>query len=123
MKMHVCAHSKHLLLIIFLLLPVHVAVAPFTMSHPIHMHGHHFHVVKVAYPSYNRTTGFIDVDNPDIRCDSPACNSPTWADPTWRGDNIPGLNLRNPPLKDTVLVPSGGYVVIRITADNPGTLD
>lgn len=29
--------------------------------------------------------------------------------------------LQDAPLKDTVLVPNGGYTVIRFTADNPGT--
>lgn len=34
--------------------------------------------------------------------------------------NALGLNLVNPPLKDTVVIPKGGYVVIRIRANNPG---
>lgn len=29
-------------------------------------------------------------------------------------------NLINPPWKDTVHVPDGGYVIIRLMADNPG---
>lgn len=29
-------------------------------------------------------------------------------------------NLDNPPLKDTVQVPSGGYTIFRFHADNPG---
>lgn len=30
-------------------------------------------------------------------------------------------NYDNPPLKDTVTVPVGGYTVLRFIADNPGT--
>jgi hypothetical protein len=30
------------------------------------------------------------------------------------------LNWNNPPQKDTIIVPTGGYVVIRFKADNPG---
>ena len=33
---------------------------------------------------------------------------------------MPGLELQNPVRKDTVNVPTGGYVVVRIKADNPG---
>jgi len=29
-------------------------------------------------------------------------------------------NLINPPLKDTVQIPSGGYTIFRFFADNPG---
>lgn len=30
-------------------------------------------------------------------------------------------NLDNPPVKDTVTVPGGGYTIVRFVADNPGT--
>ena len=33
---------------------------------------------------------------------------------------MPGLELQHPVRKDTVNVPTGGYVVVRIKADNPG---
>ncbi|KAJ8298492.1 hypothetical protein KUTeg_025023 [Tegillarca granosa] len=92
----------------------------FDMPHPIHMHGHQFHVLKMAFPDYNRFTGAIESPSPDIDCDTPYCNYPTWKNKSWHGDNIPGLNLVNPPLKDTVIVPRYGYVIIRIKADNPG---
>lgn len=29
-------------------------------------------------------------------------------------------NFNNPPLKDTIQVPSGGYVILRFYANNPG---
>lgn len=29
-------------------------------------------------------------------------------------------NFEDPPIKDTVTVPDGGYTVIRFIADNPG---
>ena len=38
-------------------------------------------------------------------------HSAKWSDPSWENGNIPGLNLKNPPRKDTVIVPSGGYAV------------
>ncbi|KAK6186504.1 hypothetical protein SNE40_008533 [Patella caerulea] len=96
-------------------------------AHPIHMHGHSFYVVKMGYGSYNETTGKIIGDNLDIDCrggkerSMSFCNNATWSNSTWFGGNVPGLELMNPPRKDTIIVPSGGYVVVRIKADNPGT--
>lgn len=34
--------------------------------------------------------------------------------------NPPKPNLHNPPRRDVVLLPSGGYVIIAFKADNPG---
>lgn len=84
------------------------------------MHGHQYHVLKMAFPEYNKITGAIASASPDIDCDTPYCNYPTWKNKSWHGDNIPGLNLVNPPLKDTVIVPRNGYVIIRLKANNPG---
>ena len=36
---------------------------------------------------------------------------------------LSGVNVVNPVLKDTVHIPSGGYVVIRYYTDNPGGHD
>lgn len=94
--------------------------APFSMPHPIHMHGHHFHVLKIGFPEYNSTSGEITKQNPDIRCNTADCNTPTWANEEWLGGNVPGINLVDPPLKDTIMVPGRGYIVLRIKADNPG---
>ncbi|GAB1609403.1 laccase-2-like [Argonauta hians] len=95
------------------------------ISHPIHLHGHSFHVVKMGFPTYNKTSGEIISINDDIICYDGStnydyCNKPVWRNKNWKGDNIPGLNLINPPLKDTVILPSGGYVAVRLKANNPG---
>ncbi|XP_064638257.1 uncharacterized protein LOC135494275 [Lineus longissimus] len=95
-------------------------------GHPIHLHGHSFYVVKMGYAQYNSTTGEITGDNLDINCngnpnrEKSYCNAATWANSSWVGDNIPGLNLKNAPLKDTIILPSSSYVIIRFKADNPG---
>jgi FtsP/CotA-like multicopper oxidase with cupredoxin domain len=95
-------------------------------GHPIHLHGHSFYVVKQGFARYNTTTGKIIGDNLDVDChgnldrDKSLCNSATWADSTWVGDSIPGINLKRPPLKDTIIVPSSSYAVVRFKADNPG---
>ncbi|XP_046357790.2 laccase-like [Haliotis rufescens] len=92
-------------------------------SHPVHLHGHSFYVLKMGYAQYNASNGQVIGDNIDIDCHNVShnfCNSPTWANSSWTGDNIPGLELKNPPRKDTIIVPTGGYAVVRIRADNPG---
>eukprot|EP00105_Crassostrea_gigas_P016186 XP_011433477.1 PREDICTED: laccase-4-like [Crassostrea gigas] len=89
-------------------------------NHPIHIHGHHVHILKIAYPEVDEETGIIVKATPDIRCAGKDCKYPSWANEEWAGGNIPDLNLRNPPLKDTVVVPRMGYVVLRFPLDNPG---
>lgn len=108
-------------------------------AHPIHLHGHTFHVVKVGYPEYNESTGFINktregenlvtVHNEDIACNDTTlcqtrgldcnpnrCTMPMWANSTGPHMHIDDKTIR----KDTVIVPAGGYVVINIISDNPG---
>lgn len=89
-------------------------------NHPIHIHGHHVHILKIAYPEVDEETGIIVKATPDIRCAGKDCKYPSWAKEEWAGGNVPDLNLRNPPLKDTVVVPRMGYVVLRFPLDNPG---
>ncbi|XP_056000865.1 uncharacterized protein LOC130048300 [Ostrea edulis] len=96
------------------------AIGVIGISHPVHIHGHHFHVLKMAYPPYDPVTGNTTGPNPDIRCLNERCTEATWADPSWNAGYIPGVNLENPPLKDTISVPANGYVIIRLRADNPG---
>lgn len=77
------------------------------LNHPFHLHGHRF-VVKgvgwasdlVAATALNRSIAASSDRNPLLI-------------------NMPA---RSPPHKDTVSVPSKGYVVLRFRADNPGKL-
>ncbi|KAL5014169.1 hypothetical protein ScPMuIL_008439 [Solemya velum] len=95
-------------------------------AHPIHMHGHSFHVMKMGYPTYNETTGVILEDNLDVDCrggtsrELSYCNNATWSNASWVGGNVPNMTLEGATRKDTIIVPTGGYVVVRIRADNPG---
>lgn len=89
-------------------------------NHPIHIHGHHVHILKIGYPEVDEETGLIVKETPDIRCAGKDCKYPSWKREEWAGGNVPDLNLRNPPLKDTVVVPRMGYVVLRFPLDNPG---
>ncbi|XP_070546852.1 uncharacterized protein [Ptychodera flava] len=100
--------------------------------HPIHIHGHSVFVTKIGF-SENNTDGSIT--NKDLCCpcpddedqccrqinDSEPCNKPQWQNTTWNDDpdSIP-MNLFNPPRKDTIIVPDGGYVIVRLKNENPG---
>ncbi|KAI7987011.1 Laccase-1 [Camellia lanceoleosa] len=59
-------------------------------NHPIHVHGHNFFVVGTGFGNFD------DVKDPGR------------------------YNLVDPPERNTVAVPSGGWAAIRINADNPG---
>ncbi|XP_045167091.2 uncharacterized protein LOC123530385 [Mercenaria mercenaria] len=90
-------------------------------SHPVHLHGHSFYVMKMGFGTYNQTTGNLTANSNDISCTDKFgyCSSASWTNGSWAGGNVPGLN-RQPPQKDTIIVPTGGYVVIRFRSDNPG---
>ncbi|KZV56495.1 laccase-1-like [Dorcoceras hygrometricum] len=59
-------------------------------NHPIHVHGHNFFVVGRGFGNFDETK-----------------------DPQ-------GYNLVDPPERNTVAVPMGGWAAIRVVADNPG---
>ncbi|XP_073057731.1 laccase-3 [Primulina eburnea] len=61
-----------------------------TEDHPIHLHGYHFYVMAQGFGNFNP-----------------------------RRDTA-GFNLVDPPLRNTINVPVGGWAVIRFVADNPG---
>ena len=84
-------------------------------SHPMHLHGHHFHVVDISYGPYNGGNGTLQTRSSDIRCNDPRCSLPSWngSSPTF---TISDKTVR----KDTIIVPGGGYVVLHFRSDNPG---
>ncbi|CAL5362644.1 unnamed protein product [Camellia sinensis] len=59
-------------------------------NHPIHVHGHNFFIVGKGFGNFD------------------AANHPAF------------YNLVDPPERNTVAVPSGGWAAIRLKADNPG---
>ena len=86
------------------------------VTHPLHLHGHHFHVVGTEYGSYDDATGFLTGTNDDIMCNDQLCSNPSWA-PGKR----PSFTISNKTIvKDTIQVPAGGYVVLQFRSDNPG---
>ncbi len=88
-------------------------------SHPVHLHGHYFHVLHVGYPSYY-ANGTIAERNKDIYC----ATGDGYCDKgvSWSNGAPPSSCMESStcPLKDTVTVPAGGYVWIRFARNNPG---
>ena len=101
-------------------------------SHPIHLHGHYFYVVDIEYPELN-DDGQFENANENINCtDITGINEMPckrnfiniedkqvikWSD----GANLTKLEaMKIFTRKDTVIVPFGGYTVIRFIVDNPG---
>ena len=112
-------------------------------SHPVHMHGHSFFVVKIGLPPMNQTTGYVNCFSDDINCTryppkfgkcgyvtNPqnlsadyTCPETEWApgrNYTYPNPTASGTIDPRTPRKDTVLVPAGGYAIIYVVADNPG---
>jgi hypothetical protein len=75
-------------------------------------------VVKTVWPEYNRTTSQYRAPSADLSRD-PETGRIFWTKESWSGGRIEVLE-EGAPLKDTVLVPVGGYLVARFKADNPG---
>ena len=108
-------------------------------SHSVHLHGHSFYVVKTGYPEYN-PDGTIAGFNRDLECIDLATNRECdrlfavierednagrytkVQEIRWRNETAGSIETGDKPLpiKDTVIVPYGGYVVIRFVINNPG---
>uniref|UniRef100_A0A8W8IT18 Plastocyanin-like domain-containing protein n=1 Tax=Magallana gigas TaxID=29159 RepID=A0A8W8IT18_MAGGI len=80
----------------------------------------------MGFGKYDRQSAkFIEETN-DIRCTGlptpNLCNKELWKPESWirNPNSIPDIKLLHPPIKDTIIVPSGGYVIIRFKASNPG---
>lgn len=59
------------------------------------------------------TSYFYSAANEDIKCDSDFCY-----DARWSVDKK--FTVDRPVIKDTVMIPNGGYAVVRFYTDNPG---
>ncbi|KAK9512202.1 hypothetical protein O3M35_000672 [Rhynocoris fuscipes] len=68
-------------------------------SHPFHLHGYNFNVLEMGVYNTSISEGMREVRR---RVDSGLVNNPRAA------------------MKDSISVPSGGYIIIRFIANNPG---
>lgn len=65
------------------------------ITHPMHLHGHKFHIMDTGLLLENLTVSEAK-------------------------DAIPKTNCKKPPYKDTTILPYPGYTRLRFRADNPG---
>ncbi|KOC59409.1 Laccase-1 [Habropoda laboriosa] len=85
-------------------LVIYDAVPLTDLHHPFHLHGYEFNVFSVGQFNDNRNISRDDI-NEVIQIHTERLR---------RGE------YKNPPGKDTVKIPMGGYAIIRFKADNPG---
>ena len=93
----------------------------FLNAHPVHLHGHSFHVVDIQYGNYSETEETLRAGNDDIDCGGQyLCTVPQWKEDKDYAINKTGKINSSAPLKDTLIIPAGGYAVVYFTSDNPG---
>ena len=91
-------------------------------AHPVHLHGHGFYVTEIGFGRYNESGRIMEASE-NINCDSndDFCTYPSWTDGADPDRNRDGRSFQKvPPLKDTVLIPAGGYAVVYFRSNNPG---
>ena len=93
----------------------------FRFAHPVHLHGHYFHVVDIQFGDY--INGELTGGNSDIDCGGDTlCVRPRWRNTRdySKRKEVTGKVSSKAPLKDTLLIPAGGYAVVYFKTDNPG---
>lgn len=88
-------------------------------AHGIHLHGHHLQVIKIGWPQYDSKTKIYQDISSDLDYNQ-STGIITWSNSSWSAGHVPGVVESRAPLKDTLAVPVGGYVVTRLKAENPG---
>ena len=89
-------------------------------AHPIHLHGHSFQVAGIYYGEYN-ASGILIGNNRNITCTAGKRGpDPLCTDPHWANTPVDGSVSRKTIRKDTIVVPAGGYVIIRFISNNWG---
>ena len=74
------------------------------MHHPFHLHGYEFKVFTIGQFLPSRNISRADIDKVIEK----------------HTERLQNGEYENPPGKDTVKIPLGGYAIIRFKANNPG---
>ena len=89
-------------------------------SHPVHLHGHSFHVAAIGYGKYDPMSGEISSSSDELVCSNGSSNT-FCIKPQWRNESEVNFTVNDRSVrKDTVILPAGGYVVMQFISDNPG---
>ena len=73
---------------------------------------------KTGFPIADPKTGELIGKNKDLYCADKLCRDMHWRNYTNTASTFDASI--GGPIQDTVLVPYGGYTVVRIQTDNPG---
>ena len=97
------------------------------VTHPMHIHGHSVQVLKIGYGEYSTENGSLIASSRDITCtdegdDFDSLDHNRCPSPQFRSSNTTYPLDRHTVRKDTIILPSGGYVVIQFRSNNPGFL-
>jgi len=84
--------------------------------HVFHMHGHQLAVLAEEFPTYSSSTGQIVMPNANISCGSDVL----CAHPQWSTSRPYFEYIQRPVLKNAIVIPIGGYVVLQFKTNNPG---
>uniref|UniRef100_A0A1X7UI57 Plastocyanin-like domain-containing protein n=1 Tax=Amphimedon queenslandica TaxID=400682 RepID=A0A1X7UI57_AMPQE len=101
--------------------PKSMSLNNFRFAHPVHLHGHYFHVVDIQFGTLGQS-GELIAGNSDLNCGGDTlCVKPRW-EPNKDYSTRTGRTKvpSKAPLKDTLLIPAGGYAVVYFKTDNPG---
>ncbi|KAJ5491343.1 hypothetical protein N7539_002910 [Penicillium diatomitis] len=90
--------------------------------HPFHLHGHHFYILTVQAPSYGwgSYNPFTTPLPPGLEPEPDLDPATETNDSTAEAPPYQPYDLSRASLRDTVLIPSRGYAVLRFRAENPG---
>uniref|UniRef100_A0A1X7UMW5 Plastocyanin-like domain-containing protein n=1 Tax=Amphimedon queenslandica TaxID=400682 RepID=A0A1X7UMW5_AMPQE len=89
----------------------------FLFAHPVHLHGHYFQVADIQFGRTDSMTGRLEEGSSDVQCGGDLlCTNPSWSTNTYDSFDLDS----SAPLKDTLLIPAGGYAVVYFKSDNPG---
>jgi len=76
--------------------------------------------MKMGFGIYN-DSGMLIANNADLPCgNGTICNNLQWSNTSWSHGRVPAMNTIDLSSRDTVILPAGGYGVLRFRATNPG---
>ncbi|KAJ3323899.1 ferroxidase fet3 [Blyttiomyces sp. JEL0837] len=89
-------------------------------DHPFHLHGHVFQLILITSRKYDYDKGYFGLVNGTDYLDDESGGDGDGDFDDFGGVNG-GLGIPEFPMRrDTVVVPAGGFAVVRFVADNPG---
>ncbi len=89
-------------------------------AHPVHLHGHSFHILHIGYGNYSDSNALTGASM-DVQCNGRLCTNPMWHMQAPDEVVVAVQNIDTRILKDTVIVPAGGYVAQQ-TSSSTATL-